>query len=120
MRIAAFPEHSNLPREVPLDDFLTVTVAYEPFDLKFNIMSQDSQTGSLSPPPVVKSKALPYEALQYQSKITHIGQISTILSKHGLEISPDLAVRVFVLMREAVMPLRDQISSNMLLGAKST
>ena len=63
LRIAAFPEPSNLPRANPLDDSLTVTVAYEPFNLKFNITPQESQIGSLSAPPVVKSKALPYEAL---------------------------------------------------------
>lgn len=59
-----------LPRAVPLDNFLAVTVAYEPRDLYFNIMSQESQTDYLSPPPVVISKALPYDALKYQSTIT--------------------------------------------------
>ena len=57
-------------------------------------MSQESQIGSLYPPPVIRAQPLPFDALQYQSTITHIGQISTILSKHGLEISPDLPVQV--------------------------
>ena len=49
LQIAAFLEPSNIPRAVPLDDSLIVIVAYEPFDLKLNIMSQESKTGSLSP-----------------------------------------------------------------------
>lgn len=57
-------------------------------------MSQHSATDSRSPSPVVVSKALPYEALQYTSSITSIDQISTILGKHGLMISTDLVVRV--------------------------
>ena len=48
----------------------------------------------MSPLPIVKSKALPFEALQYTSTITKIDQISSILGKHGLKISTDLSVRV--------------------------
>ena len=92
LSIAAHPEPSSIPRAVPLDRSLAVTVAYEPEELQFFIMSQERQSGSMSSPPVVKAKALPYEALQYQSTITHIGQIFAILGKHGLEISPDSAV----------------------------
>ena len=77
--IYAHPEPSSIPRVVPLDRSLAVTVAYEPEDLHFNIMSQESKTGSLSPPPVVKSKALRYEALLYTCTITNIDQISTLL-----------------------------------------
>lgn len=75
LRTAAFPEPSNIPVAIPFDRALTVTVAYEPGDLKFNIMSQQSQTGSLSPVPAVAAEKLPFEALQYQSVITHINQI---------------------------------------------
>ena len=73
LRIASFPKPSNLLRVVPLDNSLTVTDAFELGDLNFNVMSQDSQTGSLSHPPVVTARNLPYEALQYHSTITHIG-----------------------------------------------
>lgn len=68
--IAAFPNPCNLSRAVPLDNSLTVTVA------------------------VVRARNLLYEALQYNSTITHIGQISVLLAKHGLEISPEIPVRV--------------------------
>lgn len=81
LRIVAHPEPSNIPRADPLDRSLAVIVAYEPKDLHFNIVSQESQTGSLSPPPVAKSKALPYEALLYTSTITNIDQISALLKK---------------------------------------
>ena len=57
-------------------------------------MSQHSEMGSRSPSPVVRSKAFPYEALQYLITITNIDQISAIFRKHGLKISPDLVVRV--------------------------
>ena len=94
LRTAAFSEPSSIPVALPLDQSLAVTVAYEPGNLNFNIMSQESQIGSLSPPPVVRARNLTYEALQYQSTITNISQISPLLSKHGLEISPEIVVRV--------------------------
>lgn len=92
LRTAAFPEPSSIPIAIPLDRTLTITVAYEPGDHRFNIMSQESQDGFVSPVPAVAAENLPFEALQYKSTITHINQISAILSKHGLEISPDLPV----------------------------
>ena len=92
--VAAHPEFSAIPREIPLDKSLAVTVAYKPKDLHFNIMSQESQTGSMSAPTIVRAKVLPYEALQYTSTITKIDQISAILKKHGLKIYADLALRV--------------------------
>ena len=57
-------------------------------------MSQGSQTGSLSPTPVVGTEEAPFGALLYQSSITDISQISAILRKHGLKISSDLPVKV--------------------------
>ena len=50
LRVAAFPETSDIPRAIPLDPCLSVSVAYEPSDLKFYIISQHSETGSLSRP----------------------------------------------------------------------
>ena len=71
LRTAAFPEPSNIPLAIPVDKTLAVSVAYEPGSLKFNIMSQQSQTGSQSPPPVVAVPEKPYAALLYQSSITN-------------------------------------------------
>ena len=56
LRIAALPESSDIPRAIPLDTSLSVTVAFEPSDLKFDIMSQQSVIGSRSPSPVKKPK----------------------------------------------------------------
>ena len=42
LHIATHPEPSDIPREIPLDPSLSVTVAFEPTDLKFNIVSQES------------------------------------------------------------------------------
>lgn len=75
LRIAALPEPSNIPRAVPLDKSLSITVAFKPSNLKFNIMSQESKIGSMSPVPVVKSKVFPFESLQYYSTITKIDHI---------------------------------------------
>ena len=47
LRIAARPEPSNIPIAIPLALPLEVTIAYKPGDLKFNIMSQESQAGSI-------------------------------------------------------------------------
>lgn len=93
LRTAAFLESSSIPRAIPIERTLQVTVAYEPADLKFNIMSQESQADSLSPVPVVKDENLHFEALQCRSTITHIGQISSILDKYDLEISYEILVR---------------------------
>ena len=95
LRVAALHESSSLPREVPIDPSLSVSIAYEPSDLKFNIMSQHSETGSRSSSPIVAdSRPLRFEALQYKSTITNIDQISAILRNHGLRISLALVVRV--------------------------
>ena len=56
-------------------------------------MSQGSHTGSVSPVLTVGSEAAPFGALLYQSTITNINQISAILRKHGLKISPEIPVR---------------------------
>lgn len=86
LRVAAFPESSSVPRAVPLDPSLSVSIAYEPSDLKYKI-------GSRSPPPVaIESRALKFKALQSKSTITNIDQISAILRKHDLKISFDLVV----------------------------
>lgn len=94
LRIDTFPKPSNIPLAIPLDRTLAVTVAFKPGDLVFNIMSQGSQTGSLSPLPAITAQPLPYRALLYQSTVTNITQISTLLKKHGLKISSDLTLRV--------------------------
>ena len=87
LRTAAFPEPSDIPIAIPLDRTLAVSVAFEPGDLVFNIMSQGSQTGSLSPSQAVTTQPLPYEALLYMSTITKIDQISSIFKKHGRRMS---------------------------------
>ena len=93
LRVSTLPEASCIPRAIPLNPCLSVSLAFQPSDLKFNIMSEHSETGSKSSAPVVvESRALPYKALQYKSTITNIDQISAILSKHGLKISPNLVV----------------------------
>ena len=51
LRIAARHEPSEIPIAIPLALPLEVTVAYKPGDLKFNIMSEESQTGTISPAP---------------------------------------------------------------------
>ena len=38
LRVSALPEPSNIPWAIPLYNSLSVTVAFEPSDLKFNIM----------------------------------------------------------------------------------
>ena len=43
LRIAARPEPSRIPISIPLASSLGVTIAYKPGDLKFNVMSQESQ-----------------------------------------------------------------------------
>ena len=75
LRIAALPEPSSIPVATPLDKTLVVTIAYEPGELRFDIMSQQSQTGSRSPPPVVEAESAPFGVLLYQSPITDITQI---------------------------------------------
>ena len=47
LRIAARPEPSSIPIIVLLATPLEVTIAYKPGELKFNIMSQESQAGSM-------------------------------------------------------------------------
>lgn len=94
LRVAALPENSSIPMVVPLDPHLSFSIAYKPFDLRFNIMSQHSETGSRSPSLMVESKPIVYEALQYHSTVKNIDQISAILCKHGLKISLGLVVRV--------------------------
>lgn len=56
-------------------------------------MSQQSQTGSQSPPPVVVVQEKPYGALSYQSSINNNNQISAILKKHGLKICSKIPIR---------------------------
>ena len=94
VRVAALPEASSVPGAIPIDPSFSVFVAYKPSDLRFNIMSQHSETNSLSRAPVVtKSKPFKFEALQYKSTVTNIDQLSATLSKHNLRISIDLVVR---------------------------
>ena len=93
LRIAAFPEPSDIPIAIPLDRTLAVSVAFEPGDLVFNIMSQGSQTGSLSPSPAVTGQPLPYGAFKYPSTVTKIDHISAIFKKHGLRMSSDIPVQ---------------------------
>lgn len=57
-------------------------------------MSQESHAKFVSPAPIVETEGVPFGALLYQSTITDITQISTLLRKHGLKITPDLRVRV--------------------------
>lgn len=92
LQTVALPDISNIPITLPLDKSLTVTIAISPGDLQFTIMSQGSNTSSLSPRPVKETKVKPYEALLYQSSVTTIDHISVILKNHGLKISPDIPV----------------------------
>lgn len=69
-------------------------------------MSQQSQTGSQSPLPVVEAKSVPFKALLYKSTITDITQISTLLKRHGLKISADIPVRVPALSECSCHPLK--------------
>ena len=94
LRIAARPEPSCIPIAIPLALSLGVTVAYKPGDLKFNIMSQESQAGSVSPPPVVVAESAAFGALLFQSTITDNTQSSAILRKCGIKISPEVVVKV--------------------------
>ena len=71
LRIAAHPEPSSIPIAIPLASSLEVTIAYEPGDLRFNIMSQESQAGSISPAPIVEAESVPFGALLFQSTITN-------------------------------------------------
>lgn len=96
MRIAAHSEPSNIPIAIPLGPSLSVTIAFEPGDFQFNIMSQESQTGSLFAAPVVVAESMPFGALLYQSTITDITEISAVLKKHVLKISSNLSFRVLV------------------------
>ena len=93
LRVAAFPVASVIPRVVPLDSSLLVSVAYSPSTIKFKIMSDHKETGSKPSSPVVESKVGAFEAKQYQSSITSTNQISDILRRNGLKISPLIVVR---------------------------
>ena len=93
-RIAARPELSKIPIAIPLASPLEVTVAYKPGDFKFNVMSQGSQTESVSPPPAVQAEDVPFGALLFQSTIIDNSQISATLRKCGIKISSEIAVRV--------------------------
>ena len=57
-------------------------------------MSQESQAGSVSPPPAVVAESAAFGALLFQSTITDNTQISAILRKCGIKISLEIAVRV--------------------------
>ena len=70
-RIAAFPESSNIPVAIPLDPSLSVTLAFEPGELRFNIMSNESQSGSVSPAPVLEAENVPFGAIRFQSTLTN-------------------------------------------------
>lgn len=72
LRVAAFPKTCVIPRDVLLDPSLLVSIAYSPSELKFKIISNHSETGSRSPSHIVESKAVAFEAEQYQSSITNI------------------------------------------------
>ena len=87
LRIAARPEPSKIPIAIPLALPLEVTIAYKPGELKFNVMSQESQTESVSPPPTVQAESAPFGALLFQSTITDNSQISAILRNCGIKIS---------------------------------
>ena len=50
LRIVDRHEPSRIPIAIPLALPLEVTIAYKPGELKFNIMSQESQAESVSPP----------------------------------------------------------------------
>ena len=39
LRVAALPESSSIPKAISLDPSLSVSVAFEPSDLKYSIMS---------------------------------------------------------------------------------
>ena len=80
LRIAARPEPSRIPIAIPLALPLVVTIAYKPGELKFNIMSQESQTGTVSPAPIVEAECAPFGASKFQSTITNNRQISAILN----------------------------------------
>ena len=57
-------------------------------------MSQEIQAGSVSPSPVVEAESAPFGALLFQSTITNNTQISAILRKCGIKISPEVVVKV--------------------------
>ena len=94
LRIAALPEPSNIPLAVPVDPSLTVSIAYKPGELKFNLMSQDNQTSANSPAHTIEAEDAAFGAMKFQSSITDISQISAILKKHGLKVGADIVVRV--------------------------
>ena len=57
-------------------------------------MSQESQAGSVSPNPVAEAESVPCGALLFQTTITDNTQISAILRKCGIRISPEVIVKV--------------------------
>ena len=65
LRIAALPEPSNIPLAIPIDPFLEVSIAYKPGELRFNIMSQGSQTGTTSPAPIVEAESSLFGAMKF-------------------------------------------------------
>ena len=75
LRIATRLEPSNIPIAIPFGPSLRVTIAFQPGDFQFNIMSQESHTGSFSPAPVIVAEGMPFGALLYQSTITGITRI---------------------------------------------
>ena len=93
LHIVALPELSSIPLAVPLASSLDVSIAYKPGELKFNIMSQESEAGSVSPAPIVEAECAPFGAILFQSTITNNNQISAILKKYGLKVGTDIAVR---------------------------
>ena len=94
LRIAALHEPSNIPLAVPIDPSLIVSIAYKPGELTFNIMSQDNQTSTNLPAPIVEAEDAPFGAMKFQSTITDISQISAILKKHGLKVGANITVKV--------------------------
>ena len=80
LRIAARPEPSRIPIAIPLAIPLEVTVAYKPGELKFNVMSQESQAGSVSPAPIVEAENAPFREILFQSTIIDNSHISAIYS----------------------------------------
>lgn len=94
LRIAARPELSRIPIAIPLAIPLEVIVAYKPGELKFNVISQESQAGSVSPAPIVEAENAPFGAILFQSTITDNSHISAILRKCGINISPNIPVKV--------------------------
>ena len=69
LRIAAFPEPSSIPIAVLLASSLEVSIAYKPGELKFNIMSQEREAGTVSPAPIVEAECAPFGAILFQITI---------------------------------------------------